>query len=50
MVPMNSVSPRIARPRFTRPQHKRACGDGRYEYIQNDRPVCASRATMSFGG
>ncbi len=45
MVPMNSVSPRIASPRFTRPQQTRAAGDNRGEYIQNMRPVAASSAT-----
>ncbi len=47
-VPMNSVLPRIARPRFTRPQQVRA-GDGWCEYVQNRRPVAASSATTSFG-
>ena len=46
---MNSVLPRIARPRLTRPQHRRASGDGMYGYTQNTRPVAASSATTSFG-
>ncbi len=28
IVPMYNVSPKIARPRFTRPQHRRASGAG----------------------
>ena len=50
IVPMNSRSSWIATPRFKRPQHGRACGDGLYEYVQNGRPVTASSAMMSFGG
>ena len=36
---MKSVSPRIARPRLTRPQHGRASSDGLYSSVQNGRPV-----------
>ena len=46
---MNSVSPRIASPRLMRPQHTRASGDRRGEYIQNSRPLAASSATTWFG-
>src|SRR6185437_4138857 len=48
-VPMNKVLPRIASPRFTRPQHKRTCGETSYRYVQKTRPVRASRATTLFG-
>ena len=46
---MNSVLPRIATPRLTRPQHGRASRDGEYEYSHLISPVAASSATMSLG-
>ena len=49
MVAMNSVSPRTATPRFTRPQQGREAWSGVWEYVQKMRPVAASRATTSFG-
>ena len=48
-VAMNNVSPRIATPRFTRPQHGLADRDGTCSKTQKMRPVLASRATTSFG-
>src|SRR5690242_17041094 len=47
---MNNVLPRMGRPRFTLPQHRRADGDGWYGVDQISRPLTASTAMTSLGG
>ena len=46
---MNNVSPRIATPRFTRPQHGRDSDDGLCSYRQKALPDLASSATTVLG-
>jgi hypothetical protein len=49
-VARNNVSPRIANPRFTDPQHGFTSAGILCRNIQNTRPVFASRATTSLIG
>src|SRR4051812_2055175 len=49
-LPKNTVLPRIASPRFTRPQHRGRFGGRLLSYFQIKLPVLASSATTFEGG